>query len=445
MDIALSNKKVTAIFKQLIQVGLNAADPGLAVHRSFRQRGPILSVGQRKYDLKKYRQVVVVGAGKASGRMARAVEETLGDRVKNGLVVVKYGHSCQTKAIRIQEARHPLPDQRCVRAARAILELIKPLTPEDLLIVLISGGASSLLSLPATGLSLSDKQKTTDLLLRSGASIQEINSVRKHISAIKGGRLAAASHGTMISLILSDVLGDDLSVIGSGPTAPDITTFHSVKAILQRYGLWKAISESVRNHVTLGEKGRIPETPKPGSLRFAAVQNEIIGNNILIVDKVSQKARKLGFHTMVLTTTLQGEAREVGKVVGALAQEVHGSGQPIPRPACLLFGGELTVTIRGQGKGGRAQEFALSAATAIEKLPNVWIAGFGTDGTDGPTDAAGAVVDGQTIQRASKMGIDPIKTLASHDSYTFFKKVGGHIITGPTGTNVNDLYILLAL
>lgn len=445
MDIALSNKKITAIFKQLIQAGLNAADPGLAVHRSFRQRGPILSVGQRKYDLKKYRQVVVVGAGKASGRMARAVEETLGDRVKNGLVVVKDGHSCQTKAIRIQEARHPLPDQRCVRAARAILELIKPLTPEDLLIVLISGGASSLISLPATGLSLSDKQKTTDLLLRSGASIQEINSVRKHISAIKGGRLAAASQGTMISLILSDVLGDDLSVIGSGPTAPDLTTFHTAKAILQRYSLWKKIPASVSNHITMGEQGRIPETPKPSSLMFATVHNEIVGNNALIVDKVSQKARALGFHTMVLTTTLQGEAREVGKVVGALAQEVHGSGQPIRRPACLIFGGELTVTIRGQGKGGRAQEFALSAAMAIEKLPNIWIAGFGTDGTDGPTDAAGAVVDGQTIQQASKMGIDPIKILDSHDSYTLFQKVGGHIITGETGTNVNDLYIVLTL
>ena len=329
--------------------------------------------------------------------------------------------------------------------AGASSKLVRSLTCDDLLLVILSGGASSLLDAPAQHIQLADKQKTTRLLLQSGASIDEINVVRKHLSAIKGGRLAEATSATIIGLLLSDVIGNDVSTIGSGPTVPDPSTVQDAHTILESYDLWKRIPQSVRVHLQQGLRGKVPETPKPGSRAFRRASHHIVGNNRLAVEGLAQKANAIGIQSLILTTTLTGEARESGKMVGAVAREIHFYGRPIQRPACLIWGGELTVTVQGTGKGGRVQEFTLSAAQEISGLPNIFVAGFGTDGADGPTEAAGAVVDGRTAARAMSYRMDPAKILHRTDSYSFFKKVGGHIVTGPTGTNVNDIYLVLAL
>ena len=445
MTIHFPNRRVQSNLTRLLQAGLQAADPEVAIRKVLKLKRQTLWVANRPYRLSRYKRVICVGAGKASGRMALAVEQLLGKRLEGGVVVVKEQHGCRTNQIDIREAGHPLPDKRSERAGKDILELTRSLTRDDLLIVVLSGGASSLLVAPAAALSLAAKQKTARLLLRSGASIQEINRVRKHLSAIKGGRLAEATSATIIGLMLSDVLGDDVSIIGSGPTAPDPSTFQEAKKIFQSYDLWTRIPQTVRAHFQKGIRGVVPETPKPGSQEFRRVENHVIGNNDLAVKRIATTAKTMGLRPVVLSTTLTGEAREVGKMVGGLAKKVHGSGQPNSRPACFIWGGELTVTIKGKGKGGRAQEFALSAAQEIAGLPNVFVAGFGTDGVDGPTDVAGAVVDGQTVFRAKKKGLDVTKFLKQHDSYSFFNKAGGHIISGPTGTNVSDIYLLVAL
>lgn len=257
--------------------------------------------------------------------------------------------------------------------------------------------------------------------------------------------MAAATRARMITLILSDVLGDDLGTIGSGPTAPDETTYVDAIQILCRYGIWKKVSSSIRTHLLKGRRGAYPESPKTGARIFRRVQNQIIGNNQAAVETIFRVAQQSGLHPLILTTSMQGEAREAAKWFGALAREIIATGRPIERPACLIAGGELTVTVRGDGRGGRAQEFSLAAARELAGLPNVWVAGFGTDGTDGPTDAAGAVVDGQTLARAAQLDVDPMSYLERNDAYQFFKTVGGLIHTGPTGTNVNDLYLLIAL
>lgn len=447
MMIDIPDKRARSILKKLVGAALEAADPVKAITKTVKVKQGVLWVGTHRYALKNFDRGVCVGAGKASGRMAQALEKQLGAFLTTGLVVVKDGQGCWTKKVEIREAGHPLPDQRGERAVRELLRLVGSLTADDLLMVLISGGASSLLPAPVSGVSLTDKQNTTDLLLRSGATIQEINAVRKHVSRIKGGKLAAATSARIVTLILSDVLGDDMATIGSGPTVPDPTTFKEARGILQSYELWGVIPASVRKHLEDGVKGKTPETPKPDSLMFDRIHNEIIGNNRRAVEHVAQTAKQLGIHTCMLTTTVQSEAREIGKVLAGIAQEINRSGHPVRRPACVVLGGETTVTIKGKGKskGGRAQELALSAAIAVAGLPDTYVMAFGTDGTDGPTDAAGAVVDGQTMERAKKRKKDPSQALVKHASYDFFQKVGGHIKTGSTGTNVNDIYLILVL
>lgn len=445
VTINFHNRKVRRILKQLLQAGLHAADPILVMKKALSVEGSMLRVGRRQYDLKRFDRIVCVGGGKASGMMAMALEQRLGSRLSGGLVAVKDHSGCKTKYIRVVETRHPVPDGRSVRAAKEILTLAQSLTRRDLLVVLVSGGASSLLAAPASGLTLADKKHTTTLLLRSGATIQEINTVRKHLSAIKGGRLAAATSATIVSLVLSDVLGDDLATIGSGPTAPDPTTFQDARGILKKFQLWPRVSAAVRVHLEKGINGHIADTPKTQAAEFSSVHHAIIGNNRLAVDAIAKQAKDLGLHPLVLTTTLEGEAREIGEMIGAMAKKIQASGQPVQRPACLVWGGEPTVTVKGKGKGGRAQELVLSAAMQIAGLPNMYVAGFGTDGSDGPTDVAGAIVDGLTVERAIKQHIDPWEALNHNDSYSVFKKIGGHIHTGTTGTNVNDVYVLLAL
>lgn len=445
MQVGVPQPRTRALLTRIFRAGLQAVDPYDAVCRQVNIRRGQLTIGSQRYPFKQFKRIVVVGAGKASARMALALEHQLGARIDTGLVVVKYGHGAPTNAIRIMEAGHPIPDAAGLQASRMIMALVKTLTAEDLLIVLLSGGASSLLPAPASGIALKDKQQTTKLLLRSGATIHEMNAVRKHLSCVKGGQLAAATAARVVGVILSDVIGNDLGTIGSGPTAPDPTTFQEAWEIVERYGVSRKIPVSVRRRLEMGMKNGTVETPKPHAPLFRRVDNILIGDNQAAVDAVVTSAKQQGLRTLVLSTTLTGEARELAKMFGAMAREIAAQGRPIQRPCCVIAGGEPTVTIRGEGTGGRAQEFALAAAAEIAGLSNIWVAGFATDGTDGPTSVAGAVVDGNTAARAHRGKLNLSRALLDNDAYPFFEKLHGHIVTGPTGTNVNDLYLLLAL
>jgi glycerate-2-kinase len=443
VSLILPPSRIRADLRLLLQAALDAADPEAAVRRALSRRGRILRVAGRAYDLRRIRRVALVGAGKAAVPMARAVSAVLGARLESGLVVAPASRTADlVSGVEVVAAGHPVPDRRGLRAARRVLGIASSLGRDDLLIVLLSGGASSLLSLPDDGLTLGDKQRTTRLLLRSGATIAEVNAVRKHLSAIKGGRLAAATRATVQTLILSDVQGDDLGVIGSGPTAPDRTTFRDAVQIVRRHGLWARMPVRARLHLVEGLGGWRSETPKPRSTIFRRVRHVIIGNNRLAVEAAAKAMRGAGYETLVIEKFLAGEAADAGQWMGELGRDL--ADRPaLPFPYCVLAGGELTVTVRGSGLGGRAQEFALAAALAMHGARKVWVAGFGTDGRDGPTGVAGAVVDGRTVIRGERLGLDAAAYLRRNDSYHFFKKVGGHIVTGPTGTNVNDLYLFL--
>ena len=429
----------------MLKQALESVESEPALRRAVRKRGDILTVGSRRYDLRHYDRVVVVGAGKATAPMARAIEGILGSRLHSGLVIVKYGHGVSTKRIVVEEASHPIPDRAGVLAAKRLRSLAASLTDRDLLIVLLSGGASSLMPAPIHGITLADKQRVTRQLLRSGAEIAEINSVRKHLSSLKGGRLAESTRATVVTLILSDVLGDDVSAIASGPTAPDPTTYDGAVACLKRYKIWSQVPRAVRDHLERGRRGQIPETPKARSAVFRRVHNEIIGNSRLALGSLMRIARKAGLRTVLLSMTMTGEARIVGAQFGALARKIIDEKRPVAKPCCLMAGGETTVTVMGGGKGGRAQEFAVAAAKVIAGLPSVWVAAVGTDGTDGPTDVAGALVGGRTVAQADRLGIDLDSALSRNDTYPALKRLGSHIFTGPTGTNVNDLYLLFVI
>lgn len=433
------------LLRTLITAGLRAVDPARALRRTLSRAGHSLTVGTRTYDLRRYDRIVAVGAGKASARMAQALEGVLGARLDGGLVVVKTGHAAPTDRVQVVEAGHPIPDRAGLRAAAQLRAQVASLTARDLLIVLLSGGASSLLPAPTPPVTLSDKQRTTDLLLKCGATIHEINGVRKHLSLIKGGRLVASTRATVVTLLLSDVIGDDLSVIGSGPTVPDPSTYRDAIGALQRYQIWPRVPRTVRDHLLRGRRGAIPETPKPGSTRFRKVQHEIIGGNQALLSDVTGAARQAGLRTVLWPEAVTGEARHAAARLAAFVRRIAAGSDAILPPCCVVAGGETTVTVTGKGKGGRAQEFAAAAATAVAGLPNVWVAAFGTDGTDGPTDAAGAVVSGNTVERAMQRGLDIRRALRRHDTYPLLKSLNAHIVTGPTGTNVNDLYLLLVL
>jgi glycerate 2-kinase len=431
------------------QAALEAVEPGAAVRRHVRIEGDRLAVAGRTYSLAACDRVWVAGGGKAATPMAEALYRLVGDRLAGGLAVTKYGHRAQgldTGPVEIVEAGHPLPDEAGVSGTGRLAGLLREATEHDLVLAIISGGSSALLTLPAPGLTLDDVQRTTDLLLRCGATIVELNTLRKHLSQIKGGGLARlAAPAPVASLILSDVVGDPLDTIGSGPTAPDPTTFADAWAVLERYSLVGQVPAAVRERLQAGLDGVVPDTPEPGDPLFHRVQNVIVGSNRLAAEAAVEIARARGLNALLLSTYVEGEAREVGRVAAALAKELAHNDRPLSRPACLVWGGETTVTVHGQGRGGRNQELALSAAVAIEGLPGALIVALGTDGTDGPTDAAGAVATGETVARARALGIDPLAYLANNDAYPFFDALGDLIRTGPTGTNVNDLLFIFAM
>jgi len=424
---------------RIFRAALRAADPMQAVLRHLRREGETLIAGGRRYDLSSFRNIYVIGAGKASARMAVAVERLLGRRITAGLVNAP--NATKLQRVEIHEAGHPIPDRRGVAGARRIARIASEAGQDDLILCLFSGGASALLPLPAPPITLAEKQATTRLLLHCGANIHEMNCVRKHISQIKGGQLARQAYpATLVTLVLSDVIGDDLDVIGSGPTVPDPTTFKDARAIFEKYRVWNKLPQSLRGRVS--ETGAT-ETPKPGDEIFRKTRNVIAGSNALAVDAAAKEAQRLGFNTLVLSTHVEGEAREVARVHAAIAKEIRASGRPVNAPACVITGGETTVTVRGKGRGGRNQEFALAAALAIAGSRETVIVSAGTDGSDGPTVAAGAIADGTTVARADALGRSAAADLANNDSYHFFDALGDLIATGPTGTNVADIQLIL--
>ncbi len=424
----------------ILGAALSAVDPGEAVRRVLRRDGARLDVGDRRYDLGHYDRIWVVGAGKAGAPMTQAVEAVLGERLTGGHVVVKYGYTLPTTVVHLWEASHPVPDDAGLDAAQHVVELLEQAGERDLVLCLLSGGGSALLTLPVDGVKLGDIQALTQTLLRSGAPIQAINTLRKHLSQVKGGQLARlAFPATVVALILSDVVGSPLDVIASGPTVPDTTTFADALAIVERYGIRDTIPLSIRHHLEAGAAGEIPDTPKRGDPALARVQNVIVADNAVAAQAAVARAEALGFHTLLLSTYVEGEAREVARVAAALAKEIATHSRPVPRPACLLMGGETTVTVRGAGRGGRNQELALAAALEIVGWKDVVIAALATDGSDGPTDAAGGIVDGSTVARGEALGLHARASLAANDAYPYLEKVGDLLVTGPTNTNVNDL------
>ena len=441
---------------RIMRAALEAVDPERAVLDSLRRESSQLWVGEQPYDLDSIERIFLVGGGKAGAPMAKAVISRLGDRLAGAVLNVKEGYTLapdqmaemqRTAAgpVEFIEAGHPTPDEAGIHGAQRMADSLKGPSERDLVICVVSGGGSALMTLPAEGLSLADIQALTDLLLRSGATINEMNTVRKHLSRLKGGGLARLAYpARLVALLLSDVVGNPLDVIASGPTVPDSTTFADAWAVLEKYDLAKEAPPAVVDHLRAGLAGDIPDTPKPGDQVFERVQTVVVGSNEIAASRAVEQAKKENLHSLLLTTYLEGEAREVAKVAAAFAKELATSGRPLPKPACLVAGGETTVTVRGQGKGGRNQELALAAALALSGWQGVILAALATDGTDGPTDAAGAIITGDTVSKALAQGLDPTAYLRHNDSYHFFQQTGDLIMTGPTNTNVNDLLFILA-
>jgi len=428
---------------KIIEEGLAKANPKEAIKRAITVEKNLLIIGDRQYNLTG--KLIIIGGGKAAGLMAEAVEESVGSKIFNGAIIIPRGSGqYRLKQIKVMEGEHPMPSVDNVKATKVMLELVSGLSRNDLVICLISGGASSLITLPVATISLDDLQHTTQLLLRSGASIEEINTVRKHLCAIKGGQLAKAVYpAELIGLIISDVVGDPMDVIASGPTVPDASTFMDSIEILQRYNLWDSIPETVCSRLNAGVKGEIPETPKPGDKIFDHVYNRIVASNSDSLDAMYDKANELSLNSLILTRYMEGEARHVGRFVSSIIREIYYHNNPIKKPAAIIAGGETTVTVTGDGKGGRNQELVLGAALCMRGLKGVAIASIGSDGIDGVCDAAGAIADGQTLTRAKDYGMNPYRYLKNNDSYTFFKTLGDCIFTGRTNTNVNDFTVAI--
>jgi glycerate-2-kinase len=440
-------RRARGILIEIVNRAIASADPSSAMRRRLKMDEEQLRVGTQKFDLSKARKIIVVGGGKASGKMAEVLEEIFGDRLTAGVINVPEGMASEHRLRRVKlvEAGHPLPTEASVRGAEEMMDLVSDLGHQDLVLCLLSGGGSALITLPAEGISLEELREMTQLLLRSGAAIQEVNAVRKHLSRVKGGQLAKAAYpARVITLLVSDVVGDRLDTIASGPTYPDSTTFSDALAVIERYGLTGKAPKNVLERLKLGAKGKLSETPKPGEKYFQNTLHEIVASNADAVKAAAEVGKSHGLNVSILTTTMQGEAREVGSYLAATAKDVVETSK-LPRPALLISGGETTVTVKGEGVGGRNQELVLSAAIGISGLKSVTIASFSTDGIDGPTDAAGAIADGFTLERAERLKLDPATYLGRNDSYSFFKELGDLLVTGPTGTNVMDVACVLLI
>ncbi|ETA68744.1 MAG: glycerate 2-kinase [Methanolobus sp.] len=436
------NEKMRNDAYAIMSEAIAAVDPKACIYRSVVKNGLELLINGRSYDLSLYDNIYIISFGKASISMTKAMEEILGDSLTSGIAITKYGFSGPLSKVEVYEAGHPTPDDNSIIAGKKVHDFLESTGANDLILFLISGGGSALVTYPRKGISLTDMAKLTDGLIRSGATIDELNTVRKHLCSIKGGGLAKmAFPSESISLILSDVVGDPLDVIASGPTVPDTSTYGDFHEIIERYSI--TLSPAVAGVLEDGLEGVIEETPSSEAPVFEKTSHYLVGNNALALMEAENKASELGYNTMVLTSSVIGEAREVAKVFAAIAREERRRGTPIPLPACILAGGETTVTMKGKGLGGRCQEMALSFAIEVADLNDVLLLAAGTDGNDGTTDCAGAYADGETIQNGKNLQLDAHMFLSNNNSHGFFKETGDLIKTGPTGTNVMDIYIIL--
>jgi hydroxypyruvate reductase len=435
----LSSQQLREDGRRIFAAGVAAVDPVIAVQRVVTCQDDILCVDGRTYDLRHYDHIYVVGGGKAGATMAQGLEAVLGRRITAGSVTVKYAHLAPVSHITLHEAGHPIPDAAGVQGAADLIRLAEQAGGHDLVFCLLSGGASALLPAPVAGISLAEKQQVTSLLLQCGASIEEINTIRKHISRLKGGQLARLlAPATLITLVLSDVVGDRLDAIASGPTVPDPTTYQDCLEIVTRYDLLQRLPHSVRAHLQAGQAQACPETPTMADTAFDRCQTAIVGSNRIALQAAREAAQALGYATLILSSSIEGETRDIACLHAAIMNDIRPYGEPLVAPACVISGGETTVTLRGDGKGGRNQEFVLAAALAIDGLDNVVVLSAGTDGTDGPTTAAGAACDGQTVRHARRLGMEAQDFLLRNDAYHFFNRLDDLLITGPTGTKICD-------
>ncbi len=439
-------RKARELALKSLESALRTANPQKLLKTQVKIEGSTLRAGKHRFDLSKIRRVYILGGGKAASAMITALEEILDRRITEGWVNIPEGDTHKTRIVKTIEASHPLPNEAGSKGARRMLEIAEKAQKDDLVIVLISGGGSSLMPLPRGKVKLDDKQSLTNRLLKSGARINEINAVRKHISDFKGGWLAKKAYpATVLNLILSDVVGDPLEVIASGPTVPDPSTFSGAKAVLSKYDLWKDAPSSVRELIVAGEKGITEETPKPEDQAFRRVHNLVLGNCRTAAVAACKYLKIRGISTLLLTSALEGEAKCIGSMLGMLANNIADTDEPIARPAAIVAAGETTVTVTGEGSGGRNQELVLAAALKLRGNESAAIASLSTDGIDGPTNAAGAIADAQSVGRASELSIIPENMLQQNDSYNFFSKLKDTIVTGKTGTNVNDICVTIIL
>jgi hydroxypyruvate reductase len=442
--------------KKIYQAAIEAVNSEKAIHDNLRLKNNILEVYAgdkpiKAFDLDGFKKIFVIGAGKATASMARAVEDLLGSRIYAGCICVKYGHTRNLSVIETIEAGHPLPDENSIAGAQRIKHLLESASADDLVISLISGGGSALLCLPPENVTLEEKKKVTDLLIKSGAAIHEINAVRKHLSCVKGGNLAKAAHpATVLNLMISDVVGDRIDTIASGPFVVDTATFSHALGVIGKYNLIRKIPPSALAHIAEGANSEMrQDTCQTNAAQgdtpslMHKITHLIIASNIICLEAAKKKAIELGYHSLILSSAIEGDTRTAAAWHAQIAREVLSSSNPVPMPACIISGGETTVRVEGEGKGGRNMEFAMQAAPFIAGFKNLMIASIGTDGTDGPTDAAGAVAHGFTLKKAAGRGIDINEYMRNNDSYHFFKLLEDLIVTGPTHTNVMDIRIIL--
>lgn len=435
--------------ERIYRAAITVVNPQEAIHRHLTLENNTLTAkggdgNAVTFNLPDFSRILVVGAGKATAPMARAVEDILGNRVTEGAVVVKYGYTDSLAKVIMMEAAHPVPDEKGVEGAMKIRSMLEEADENTLVISLISGGGSALLALPAGNISLEEKQEVTSLLLKSGASIHEMNAVRKHISAVKGGNLARAAYpATVLNLMISDVVGDNMDVIASGPFVPDSSTYKKALDILDVYSIRDEIPVRVKEHLENGADGKIPETPKKDDMVFTRVTNMIAASNIMALLAAENEARTLGYNTVILSSMIEGDTTDAAAWHTAILRESMLSSHPVGAPACIISGGETTVKVTGEGLGGRNMEFALQMAARIHDLEGVMVASVGTDGTDGPTDAAGAISDETTVQRGAGKDLSLTDCMERNDSYHYFETLDDLVKTGPTNTNVMDVRIML--